>query len=822
MGKPNNNQRRSRRYDPQPGRFYPDDRDLRIYDNQNIPDDTVSLPEREIQDPSAPLGSNQGRDANETQSTFSRPVDSADNSLDSQQEPHEYARLYPNPHVEKGEKPKKSPSKEPPSNDDPHPRPKSPEEILLDDIDTTEKKGRLIKEQLNINAQMQENLQAEAANYEDERNVMKVRENLLQQQEDNLDQVKEVRERLARLQAGEEAAMKNHVTIFEAIRDIKKMIKESNSNTNNVLERVEKLERRKIDDTDFYSPVSNFGSDYQSTPQPSRPGSAPRQRGRRAGRGSPSPSSSSSSSSASSSRSRRDRHSHDRRRRSADRKSDKSHGTKSSGRSRGGRRSQGSRDHGRRSPGDHVRPGGGDPRGPGYDPMRGGQRHSDKRKKKHSNTSGGGSGGDPGGGGGGGNGPPSDDGLSSSSSNSSIDSDLSRRSHLNQNPVSRLIYKLKMILRKMKRAFRRHPNVKILLEQEIQRGSKISLELDDYVARLRHVTTSDLDRIERLGERVDRARVRLTIQVERLELERAEASRGARSVLPQFSGDCTQYTGFEREFRRGVKSYANDDLKITALRKAITGHQKEYIVSLFLHCDNFEMCLKRLSDRFGDYHGLLPSETQKIRDLPVARSPEQENDNILRMRNFISWCILNGRADADFSEMSEIMRTKLLDRSQDMIITNSLCKMSEFETLFAKLNKINQKKIISRNPRAGDVSGSGGTRGTGHSGGGGHQSHSGNGPSSGGTGHRPFTTGSRYSAHTDMVCDICSQPGHSKYQCPKVRNCSNVTEARRIIREAGRCDMCLQKYTPGHYCSDTYFHKKESSDGASNHTQMMI
>ena len=514
MGKPNNNQRRSRRYDPQPGRFCPDDRDLRTYDNQDIPDDTVSLPEREIQNPSAPLGSNQSRDANETPSTFSRPVDSADNSLDSQPEPHVYSRIYPNPHVEeKGERSKKSSSKEPPSNDDPHPRPKSPEEILLDDIDTTEKKGRLIREQLNINAQMQENLQAEAANYEDERNVMKVRENLLQQQEDNLDQVKEFRERLARLQAGEEAAMKNHVTIFEAIRDIKKMIKESNSNTCNVLERVEKLEKKKLNESEFFSPVSDFGSDYRSTPQPPGSEPSPRQKGRRGRRGS-SPSSSSSSSSSASSRSSRTQHSHDRRNKSADRRSDKSRGSKSSGRSRGGQRPRDTRDHGHRNPGDPRGPGGG---GPGYDPMRGGQRRADKRKKKHSHTSGGGSGGDPGPGGGGGDGPPSGDGFSSSSSDS--DSDLSRRSHFNQDPVSRLIYKLKMIIRKMKRALRNHPNVKILLEQEIQRGNKISLELDDHVARLRHVTTSDLDRIERLGERVDRARVRLTIQVEQLELE---------------------------------------------------------------------------------------------------------------------------------------------------------------------------------------------------------------------------------------------------------------------------------------------------------------
>ena len=142
-------------------------------------------------------------------------------------------------------------------------------------------------------------------------------------------------------------------------------------------------------------------------------------------------------------------------------------------------------------------------------------------------------------------------------------------------------------------------------------------------------------------------------------------------------------------------------MKITALRKAMIGTNKDYIVSLFLHCTDFNTCLKRLSDRYGDYAGLLPSETQRIRDLPQARFPDQENNVILKCRQFISWCSLHGRADTDFSEMAEIMRTKLLDRSQDMIITNNITRMSQFEELFERLTAINQKKIIAKNPRAG-------------------------------------------------------------------------------------------------------------------------
>ena len=777
MGKPRKDKKRYR-YD------FIDD-----YIDDDLYEEPPPLPDRELADPSAPAETSQ----EQNEDSFSQPVDSNDISIELHHEAPNYDNLYPGLPAEndyKGARPKTSGSGTNQKTRHP-PRPLSPQEVnIYKNIKLNEKKSKLIRDKLNINTQMQENLQAEAANYEDEREVMKVRESLLNEDDVNLQMTRELQRKLAKLQNQENTSNQNQASLLKAVTEIGKFFEEA---TSHVMERIEKLEQRKLDETEFFSPDSQFDSDRQSTPQPAaaRPWAAdtgPRVRGRQPRRGSSSPSSSSSSSS--SSRSRRSRHSHDRRRRSSSKDSKESRHKKHQKKSRG----QGS-GHSRRHPGSPPGPDGGPPN---FDPMRGGQRHPDKKKKRknHAGAGGGGSD-DPGGGGGGHGGDQSDSSLSSSSN----DSDLSYRSQIHHSPVTRLIYKLKMILRKMKRALRNHSNVKMLLEQEIKRGEKISLELDDHVMRLRHVSISDLDRVQRLGDRIDRARVRLTLQVDNLEAERAEASRGARATLPTFNGECTQWTSFEREFRRGVRSYGNDDLRITALRKAIVGQHKDYITSLFLHCDKFETCLKRLADRYGDYAGLLPSETQRIRDLPAAKFPDQENDVILKCRQFISWCVLNGRQDSDFSEMSEIIRSKLLDRSQDMVITNNISKMSEFEALFEKLTSINHKKIIARNRHQGGGHLTAVPRGGG-SGAGGQRA-----PGGGSGGHHP-STGSRYSTQSDIRCDICQEIGHSKFSCAKLKNFSSVSEAKKRIRELGRCLQCLGKYSPGHFCSENYFSKK--------------
>ena len=173
------------------------------------------------------------------------------------------------------------------------------------------------------------------------------------------------------------------------------------------------------------------------------------------------------------------------------------------------------------------------------------------------------------------------------------------------------------------------------------------------------------------------------------------------------------------------------------------------------------------------------------------------------------WCRLNGRKDSDFSEMSEIIRTKLLDRSQDMVITQNICTMSGFETLFEQLSSINQKKIVARNPRAASGPASGGSRGAHGNTGGSHHTHTGSGQGGGSdTRHRHSVTGTRYSSHSSLKCDVCSETGHSKYYCPHLKQASSVTEARKKIREKGRCDLCLGLYSAGHQCSETYFSKK--------------
>ena len=242
-----------------------------------------------------------------------------------------------------------------------------------------------------------------------------------------------------------------------------------------------------------------------------------------------------------------------------------------------------------------------------------------------------------------------------------------------------------------------------------------------------------------------------------------------------------------------VRSYATQELKITALRKSLIGPKKDFMCSLFALEDDFETCLQLLHNKFGDYQGLLPSETQKIRDLVPAKYPDQENANILIMSRYIRWNKINQRRDNDFSEMSEIMMSKLQSQHQDIVINEKINTMSGFETFFKRISSLNQKKITA-NPRPPSKPAAAPGRAV-------------TGPPG-----LPATGARMAGTSRSLNCDWCSQPGHGKFSCPQLKSFNSVSEARKKIREAGKCELCLNNYTQGHKCSETYFHKKSQKD----------
>ena len=389
------------------------------------------------------------------------------------------------------------------------PRPKSPlEKDLSASLKLARQHGKQLDEYLDVNTELIDNLKEEAVNYSDERQVLIKKQELLDQKQQNADLQHEIKHKLIRVKDEEDALYKSgHDAndIFQMLQNIGQEIQSMKKASEPIINRLSELEQQVAGQTSQEPDNARM-----QPPVPPRRGSrtgAPAPR-----RGSPRPSSSSSSSS-----------SDIRGRGPGDRGEDHDN----------------ARGHGRLGPGRTSRSGGHGAGGgdPGYDPHRGGRRHRERRPHRQNGAGGGGGDPDPGDRGGGGGGDRHSDSGSGNQSPA--------RSLFNlQDPAERLIFRMKLVLKRMKKALRRHPEARLLLESERQRGDRLMANLDQEVGNLQQIGPHQLNSITDLSDKIENISFRIILQIELIDQQRAESSRAARSTLPQFNGEPVEFISF--------------------------------------------------------------------------------------------------------------------------------------------------------------------------------------------------------------------------------------------------------------------------------------